>query len=128
MPFTIALDYDGTCFFGGISVLGNPNKEVLDKAIEFKKAGAEIALWTCREGKTLAEAIARCNEYGLEFDSINENPPSSREFVQNQVEKGDPLALRKILCDIYVDDKAHGSIEYFLKIDVEATCRRFVNR
>jgi hypothetical protein len=128
MPFTIALDYDDTCFMGGISKLGPPNKDVLNKAIEFKEAGAEIALWTCREGKTLAEAIARCKEYGLEFDSINENPPSSRQFVNDQIKQGDPLALRKILCDIYVDDKAFGSIDYFLNIDVEATCRRFANR
>jgi hypothetical protein len=128
MPFTVALDYDGTCFYGGISVLGNPNTDVLDKSIELKEAGAQIAMWTCREGKSLAEAIARCKEYGLEFDSINENPPSSREFVQDQIKKGDPLALRKILCDIYVDDKAPGSIDYYLNIDAKETCKRYANR
>jgi hypothetical protein len=128
MPFTIALDYDGTCFYGGISGLGPPNKEVLDKAIEFRKEGAQIALWTCREGKYLAEAIARCKEHGLEFDSINENTPSGREFVQEQIKEGNPLALRKILCDIYVDDKAHGSIDHFLNINVSETCKRYANR
>lgn len=128
MPFIVAIDYDGTLFEGSYPDHGDPIQNVINKIKEFKKHGAEIVLWTCREGKSLKEAIKRCKQEGLVFDAINENAPSQLEYMKQKAKEGSLLALRKIFADIYVDDRANGSIDYFLKIDVEATCKNFADR
>ena len=48
--------------------------------------------------------------------------------MERQKAKGNIFATRKIYADIYVDDKAPGSIDYFLKIDVQKTCDSFKDR
>ena len=128
MPFIIAIDYDDTLFEGISGQDGPPKQDVIDKTKEFIKEGAEVALWTCREGKSLEIAEARCKEYGLNLISINENTPTEVLFQEARAKEGDLLALRKIYADIYVDDKAPGSIEYYLAIDVKKTCESFKDR
>ena len=119
MSFIIALDYDGTIFEGTWPELGSPKKDVIKKIKELKKHGAEIILWTCREGKSLQEAISRCNKEGLEFDSINENCPSQKEIQYKTLkEDGDIYAIHKIYADLYVDDKSPGSIDYLLSLKI----------
>ena len=127
--FIIGLDYDSTLFTKSFPEKGEPIQEVFNKAKEFKATGlCEIALWTCREGDSLEEAILRCKENGLEFDSINENTPSEVNYQKEQRKKGHIFATRKIYADIYVDDKSPGSIEYFLNIDVKKTVENFKDR
>lgn len=127
--FIIAMDYDTTLFAGSFPELGEPIKEVIDKVKEFQATGlVEVALWTCREGKSLEEAVQRCKEQGLEFDAINENTPYELDYMERQKAKGNTFATRKIYADIYVDDKAPGSIDFFLKIDVQKTCNSFKDR
>ncbi len=129
MPFIIAVDYDDTINFGTIGDDWNPNQPVIDKVKEFKKAGAEVALWTCRERESLNEAVERCTAAGLEFDAINANTPAEMDYIARKSKGGEPaFAQSKIYADIYVDDKAPGSIEYFLKIDVKQTCAAFAHR
>ena len=128
MAFIIAIDYDGTLFTKSWPEKGDPKQDVIDKIKEFKAEGAEVALWTCREGVALEEATKRCKEAGLEFDSINDNVPSQLEYMRKKAEEGEIFATRKIFADIYVDDRAKGSIEFFLNIDVAATCKSFENR
>lgn len=127
MPFKIAIDYDGTLFQGSYPEMGAPKQDVIDKAKELKKYHAELILWTCREGIGLIEAKKRLVEIGLEFDAINENSPSQKAYMKKRwdLEKGEVFAVRKIFADVYVDDRAPGSIEYFLKIDAKATCENF---
>lgn len=128
MPFILACDYDDTLFSGGFPEKGEPKQEVIDKVKEFKNTGmCEIILWTCREGKALEEAVERCKEVGLEFDAINSNAPSSLKYMEERKKEGELLALRKVLADFYLDDKALN-IHTFLKIDVKETCKRFENR
>lgn len=122
MPFVLAVDYDGTI----ITKHRYPCKEVIDKVKEFKKFGSEIVLWTCREGRLLDEAVAKCKEFGLEFDAVNSNAPSQLEYMKTMAEKGEALALRKIFANFYVDDRALN-IDRFLEIDVEKTCNKFNN-
>jgi len=122
MPFTLAVDFDQTLFNDSI-----PNSDVIKKVREFKKAGAEIALWTCREGTLLEEAISLLKNAGLKFDSINENTPSAQKFIDQKKEDGIELATRKIMTDFYVDDKA-CNIQFFLNIDVKETCAKFADR
>ena len=129
MPFIIAVDYDDTITFGTVHSPWKPNQPVIDKLKEFKKAGAEIALWTCRELDSLQEAIERCVEAGLEFDAVNANTPAEMDYIARKSKGGEPaFAQSKIYADIYVDDKANGSVDYFLNLDVEKKCKEYAHR
>lgn len=127
MPFVLAVDYDDTLFSGGIKVKGKAKEDIINHVKEFKNNGAEIVLWTCREGSGLEEAVSRCKEVGLEFDAINENAPSVVKYVKERKEEGETLASRKILADFYLDDKAFN-LDFFLKIKVKETCDQFAKR
>lgn len=85
-------------------------------------------LWTCRDSGPLQEAIDRCKEYGMFFDSVNSNAPSQAQYMKKVLTKGEVFATRKIFADIYVDDRSPGSIEFFLSIDVEKTCKNYEKR
>ena len=122
--FILAVDYDGTLFEGSYPEKGDPKTDVIDKVKEFKKYGAELALWTCREGKSLEEAVSRCKEQGLQFDAINGNTPFELEYMKKKLEEGEVFATRKIFASFYLDDKAYN-IDFFLKIDAKATCESF---
>jgi hypothetical protein len=129
MPYIIAVDYDGTLFEGDYPKIGNPIIEVIEKTKEFQQNGAELVLWTCREGLYLHEAIVRCREVGLEFDAINDNTASQMKFMQHKLKtEGNVFCHRKIFADIYVDDRSPGSIDYFLKMVVKFTCDKFRDR
>ena len=130
MPFKVAIDYDSTLFHGSYPELGAPKEDVIAKAKELKKYGAELILWTCREGRALIEAKKRAKEVGLEFDAINANSPSQVAYMKKQWDqsKNEIFAVRKIFADVYVDDRAPGSIDFFLKIDAQATCENFEER
>jgi len=129
MPFIAAIDYDGTLFGGSFEDKGDPFIDVINKAKEFKENGAEVVLWTCREGLKLHEAIVRCKEFGLEFDAINDNSPSQVHFLQKVLRSdGYVFCHRKIYADIYVDDKSPGSIEFFLKLDAKCACEKYEHR
>jgi len=122
--YICALDYDGTLFEGSYPKLGKPKKDVIKQANAFKKCGANLVLWTCREGKGLQEAISRCSKEGLVFEEINENTKEQKEYMSKVLmEKGDIFALRKIYADIYVDDKSPGSIDAFLALDPKDECK-----
>ena len=121
MPYILAVDYDGTLFKGSWPERGDPREEVIDKVKEFKACGAEIVLWTCREGVSLEEALERCKQEGLEFDAINDNAPSQLDYMRERALDGEVFAIRKIFADFYLDDRAHN-IDLFLKINAKATC------
>ena len=124
--FIIAIDYDGTLFTGSHPDRGDPRLNVINKVKEFKKTGScEVILWTCRDSGSLQEAIDRCKEQGILFDAINSNAPAQVQYMRKELERGDVFATRKIFADIYVDDRSPGSIEFFLNIDVEKTCKNY---
>jgi len=123
MAFILALDYDGCCVDDEFPGHGEFKQDIINKAKEFQKHGAEVVLWTCREGKYLEEAVANCKKAGLEFTAINENTPATKAWLE---EKHEPLS-RKIHADFYADDKAKN-LEIFLKIDIAATCKSFESR
>ena len=121
MAFIVAIDFDGTLFEDLFPKIGAPKMDVISKLKECKENGAEIVLWTCREGDILKKAVDACREQGIEFDAINENSPSIIEWQKANGKAN----CRKIHASIYVDDKARGSVEFFLKIDAEKTCENF---
>jgi histidinol phosphatase-like enzyme len=127
MPFILAVDFDGTLCDDVFPEQGDFKEDILNKVKEFKKHGAEIILWTCREGKSLDEAVKRCKDEGLEFDAVNDNVSDQKDYMEEKKKEGEMLALRKIYADFYVDDKAMN-LEIFLNISVESTCKNFADR
>jgi len=127
MSFILAIDYDATLFEGTWPEKGKPMQEIIDRVKEFKAHGAELVLWTCREGISLAEATERCAKAGIEFDAINDNVPSQLEWMKERAEQGEIFATRKIFADFYLDDRAKN-LDIFLNINVKETCDAYKNR
>lgn len=125
MSYVLAIDYDGTIFEGSCPKLGKPKQDVIKKIKEFQKVkDCEIVLWTCREGKSLQEALSRTSKEGLEWDAVNESPPSQKEYQQSTLmENGEVFGLRKIFAHLYVDDRSPGSIDHFLSLDPKEECK-----
>lgn len=95
LPYTIAVDFDGTLSLGHYPNIGLPNKPLFEYLIRRQKESCAIILWTCRElDSHLLEAVEFCKEQGLEFDAIN----------QNLQKLG--FECRKIVADEYIDDLA----------------------
>ena len=92
----VAVDFDGTI----TKKQEYPEVgEINDRAIEVLKKMQKkytLCLWTCREGKELDDAIKALKERGLEFKYVNESPYESD--------------CRKIIADVYIDDRALGGI------------------
>lgn len=91
-----AFDFDNTLAITEWPRIISPIHETIDFAKKVKDDGHIIILWTCREGKTLDEALEFCKKYNLEFDCINDN------YLPRQIEYGDNP--RKIYADYYIDD------------------------
>ena len=88
----ICIDFDGTITtencFPNISGL---REHAADAIHNFQKAGHKCILWTCRYGQSLIDAINWLAEKGIKMDAYNENLY--------------PLESRKIVADVYIDDK-----------------------
>lgn len=95
---TYAIDFDGTLCNDLYPKIGSPKDDVIDYVKNIKSEGNKLILWTCRTGSSLEEAKSWCNEKGIEFDAINES-------LEEDIEGYDDDS-RKIVADIYLDDKA----------------------
>ena len=89
----IAVDYDGTLVTRGV-----PNRALISQLRHRQKTGDIVILWTCRERKSLQEAVAELRGFGLIPNYINCNCPQAIRMLGH-----DP---RKIYADVYIDDKA----------------------
>ena len=94
----IAVDFDGTLCSNAWPSIGSPNMELFEALRKARSQGAHLILWSCRTGPMLKEAVLWCEKYGLYFDSVNEDAPSTVALFG-----GDG---KKIYADIYIDDKA----------------------
>ena len=102
-----AIDFDGTLTTGHYYPhVGELNRELVSKAIQVRKNGHKLILWTCRGGMELAEAVEACQQVGLEFDAVNEN--------LNPSEKFNP---RKVFAHFYIDDR-NASIDEFIEAKI----------
>lgn len=104
----VALDFDGTLFEHdpAFPKVGEARVDVIEKALEVQRKGCTLILWTCRStGEELVHAVEAAQEYGLVFDYIN-----SGFYIEPS---------RKIYATLYVDDRAPGSIEYFVSGEFE---------
>ena len=109
----IAVDFDGTLCEHTFPIIGKQqaiHKNIMEYVKGQKKKGHKIILWTCREdipeGDYLTQAVEWCKGKGLEFDYVNENP---------ECDFGHPEKVRKIVADLYIDDKA-VSISAFVEL------------
>ena len=96
----IAVDFDGTLADNYPPPIGKAKMDVINRLIKLRESGAQLILWTCRNGDNLTAAIEWCKEKGLEFDSINEDV----EDVKN-TKYGQNKSV-KVRADFYLDDKS----------------------
>lgn len=88
----IAVDFDGTLTDKNVFPQIGEMKEYAREAIHnLQAAGHKVVLWTCREGHYLDDAREWLNEHGIDLDFYNFSPYQ--------------LQSRKIVADVYVDDK-----------------------
>ena len=99
---TIAVDFDGTIVEHEYPKIGKPIPFAIDvlKKLQYEDHHMLI-LWTVREGTLLDEAVEHCKNKGLEFYAVNKNFPE---------ETLEPGISRKIVADIYIDDRNLGGI------------------
>ena len=98
----IGVDFDDTIYQ---TSTGAPNLEVIKLVKELQNNGHFICLYTCREEKSLMDAIKYCENYNLTFDYINCSPVL--------------IGTRKPLFNILLDDtsgleEALCACQYFL--------------
>lgn len=98
----IAIDFDGTLCTNKWPQIGKPKWRIIKRALRKRKHGYALILWTCREGVMLEQALAKCGEWGLCFDAVNESLPTWVSRFGND--------CRKIGADEYWDDKARRII------------------
>lgn len=98
MHKVIAIDFDGTLFDTEYPTILGPRMHVIRAALREQQAGAELILWTCREGKLLEEAVRACAQQGLVFDAVNDSTPEWKTAFGN--------SPRKVGATEYWDDRA----------------------
>ena len=98
----IAVDFDGTIVEHEYPRIGREipfATETLQKLQ--RNPHHRLILWTMRTGKELDEAVKFCRERGVIFYAHNENYPS---------EKLDNETSRKVMADLYIDDRNIGGL------------------
>lgn len=88
----IAVDFDGT-----LQINNKPNLFLINRLKASQKNGDIVILWTCREGKSLQEAVISLNQNGFKPNYINCNCPEGIRKMGHD--------SRKVFADIYIDDK-----------------------
>ncbi|GHU77825.1 hypothetical protein AGMMS49992_26850 [Clostridia bacterium] len=96
--YVIAIDFDGTLCSDAYPDIGNAREAIIKLAKEAQRYGANIVLWTCREGDLLNEALTWCKKHGLQFAAVNDNIPARKAFWGNNT--------RKVGYDEIWDDRA----------------------
>ena len=97
----IAVDFDGTIVEHRYPKIGKEIPFAIQTLKMLQNDGFRLILWTSRYGKELEEAIKFCHERGLEFFAVNKNYPEEI-FGEN--------LSRKVVADIYIDDRNYGGI------------------
>ncbi len=99
---TIAVDFDGTIVEHAYPKIGKPVPFSFDVLKRLQsECGCNLILWSVREGELLAEAVEFCRKNGLEFYAVNANYPE---------EKPDDVRSRKVVADLYIDDRNLGGM------------------
>ena len=97
----IAVDFDGTIVENKYPRIGKEILFATDTLKALNKQGHQLILWSVRRGKQLEEAVAFCEERGVEFYAVNKSYPE---------EVFDEGISRKINADIFIDDRNIGGM------------------
>ena len=97
----IAVDFDGTIVEHRYPSIGRIRPLAFETLSKLQAKGHRLILWSHRAGKRLDEAVEFCLSNGIEFYAVNKNFPE---------EVWDENDSRKILADIYIDDRNLGGI------------------
>lgn len=92
----IAVDFDGTLAVHKYPKIGEEVEGAIETCLELQKTH-KLILYTMRSGQTLDDAVKWCQERGLVFWGVNENP-----------EQKDWTDSPKVYAHIYIDDAAYG--------------------
>lgn len=98
---TIAIDFDGTLVENAYPKIGKPVIFAFETLKQLQENGHRLILWTYRHGSELNDAIDFCKARDITFYAINKSFPEE-EFEDTQ--------SRKILADIYIDDRNIGGL------------------
>jgi len=98
-----AVDFDGTLSLAKFPNCGSPNVPLINllkklTATPIEKRNVRYVLYTSREGEYLERAVEWLKEQGLVFDGVNSVPPDVANI--------DSTGKRKLVADLYVDDRA----------------------
>lgn len=97
----IAIDFDGTIVEHRYPFIGKIRPFAFETLEALQVKGHRLILWSHRADKKLDEAVKFCRSHGIEFYAVNKNYP---EEIWNENDS------RKILADIYIDDRNIGGI------------------
>lgn len=97
----LAIDFDGTIVTHAYPDIGREIPFAFQTLKLLQADGHQLILWTYRTGKRLEEAVEYCSNNGLEFYAVNRCYPE---------EPDEETIARKVLADIYVDDRNLGGI------------------
>lgn len=97
----IAIDFDGTIVEHRYPFIGQIRPFAFETMKALQVKGHRLILWTHRTDLLLNEAVKFCYNHGIEFYAVNKNYPE---------EMWDTHDSRKILADIYIDDRNYGGI------------------
>lgn len=97
----IAVDFDGTIVENKYPEIGKPIIFAFETLKKLQEEGHQLILWTYRNGKRLDEAVAFCEKKGITFYAVNKSYPE---------EEFDNTISRKILADIFIDDRNIGGL------------------
>ncbi|AVR45554.1 hydrolase [Christiangramia fulva] len=102
LSLTIAVDFDGTIVENRFPEIGKPILFAFETLKKLQEEGHRIILWTYRNGERLDDAVRFCKEKGLNFYAVNKSYPE---------EKYDDTISRKILADVFIDDRNIGGLK-----------------
>ena len=106
-PLIYAVDFDGTLCENAWPGIGAANKPLIRFLKREQSRGAELILWTMREGKNLDEALRWCMERGLTFSVVNDNLLRLKMMYGNNP--------RKVYADVYIDDHNARALPFSLR-------------
>jgi len=89
----IAVDFDNT-----LQLRNKPNEVLIGRLKRAQTHGDTVILWTCREGKSLVEALDFLLSNGFRPNFVNQNCPEGIKRTGRD--------SRKVFADIYIDDKS----------------------
>ena len=97
----IAVDFDGTIVEHRFPEIGPIQPFAFETLQALQAKNYRLILWTHRSGRLLDEAVEFCLEHGVKFYAVNRNYPEEKWYENDS---------RKILADIYIDDRNLGGV------------------